>query len=128
MTAGCIPIASPVGAFPEIVQNDKNGFLMEGDPNDPDTWSRTADLICELQANPSRLESLNKNAQKWPLDWQEVVRTWEQHWDILLGNTPSETFTTSHICQECKSNMTRFADGLHCLSCGAFFKNVEETR
>ncbi len=125
MTAGCLPIASPVGAFREIVQNDKNGFLVEGDHNDPATWSRVADLICELQADPGRLENLRRNAQNWPLDWQEVVKTWEQHWDILLGNADPKSFATAHACRECQSSLSQFADGLHCFSCGAFFKASE---
>jgi glycosyltransferase involved in cell wall biosynthesis len=125
MTAGCIPIASPTGAFPEIVQNGKNGFLIEEEPNDPVTWSRVADLICELQADPARLENLRRNAQNWPLDWQEVVKTWEQHWDMLLGNADLETFKTKQACRECQSSLIQFTDGLHCFSCGAFFKDLE---
>lgn len=121
MTAGCLPIASPVGAFQEVVQNNKNGFLMEGDHNDQTVWSRVADLICELQADSGRLENLRRNAQNWSLDWREVVKTWEQHWDMLLKNADSKSFITTHACWECQSSFSQFADGLHC-SCGTFFR------
>ena len=126
MTAGCIPIASPVGAYREIIQDDKNGFLVEGDPNNPNTWESVANLISELQTKPSYIENLRSNAQNWPLDWLDVVKTWEQHWDIVLETVPPEKFTSPHACKECESPLIEFSDGLHCSSCGTYFKNVKE--
>ena len=127
MAAGCIPIASSVGAFSEIIQNGKNGYLIEGTHDESSTWERAADLIHELQTDPVRLEILRTNAQNWPLDWMDVAKTWEQHWDIVLGNRILEKSKNIETCSECQSELFEFPDGFHCLSCGNFVKDIQET-
>ena len=125
MAAGCIPIASPVGAFREIIQNGKNGFFIEGDHDESNTWERAADLIHELQTDPLRLETLRKKAQNWPLDWMDIAKTWEKHWDIVLGNKMLENSNNIEPCDECQSELFEFPDGFHCLSCGNYVKDIQ---
>lgn len=120
MTAGCIPIASPVGAYQELIRHGENGFFVEGDPNDPIIWKKAADLIHELQQDPARLETIRKNAMRSTLDWQDVVLAWEQHWDIMLGNSDVEQYRVSQVCLTCSHKMIALADGLHCMTCGYF--------
>lgn len=124
MTAGCIPIASPVGAYREIIQHGKNGFLVEGDYNSPDTWKKVSDLICELQNDVTHLEQIREYAKNWVLDWQDVVQTWEGHWNILLGNAQTADFQVTDSCNECASKMVRLEDGLHCFYCGNFIRHI----
>lgn len=127
MTAGCIPIASPVGAFQELVQHGHNGFLVEGDHNSPKTWQRVVDLIMDLQKDSQQLETLRENAKSWVLSWEEVAQTWEEHWSILFGEKSEMDFKTEIPCKECGSTLMQFSDGLHCASCGFFARKNRET-
>jgi glycosyltransferase involved in cell wall biosynthesis len=120
MTAGCIPIASAVGAFPELIQHGKNGFLINGDPMDASTQQHAAALIHELQQDRTQLEEIRKNAINSTLEWREVALAWEQHWDIVLGNSDINQYQTTQACPTCSNKMYGLADGLHCLHCGHF--------
>lgn len=120
MTAGCIPIASRVGAYQELIRHGENGFFVDGDPNDPSTWERTASLIHELQQDTIRMEEVRKNAMRSTLDWMDVARAWKQHWDIVFGYADARQYETAHACPTCSRNTYALADGLHCLHCGYF--------
>lgn len=120
MTAGCIPIASPVGAYRELIYHGKNGYFVEGEPDDPVTWGRAAELIHRLCRDPVQLEDIRKNAMQSTLDWREVVIAWEQHWDILFGQATPDQYETPFVCPNCANKMILLADGLHCLSCGTY--------
>jgi len=118
MTAGCIPIVSAVGAFPELIQHGKNGFLVTGDPMDSSTQQHVAELIHKLNQDHVQMEGIRKNAINSTLEWREVALAWEQHWDIILGN--SNQHQTTQTCPTCSNKMYDLADGLHCLNCGRF--------
>ena len=45
MRAGCIVIASPVGAYAELVRDGEDGFLIQGDHEVEETREKTAKLI-----------------------------------------------------------------------------------
>lgn len=124
MTAGCIPIVSAVGAFPELIQHGKNGFLANGDPMDASTQQHVAELIHKLNQDHVLLERIRNNAISSTLEWREVALAWEQHWDIVLGNAKPAQFDTSHACSICSSKMVVLADGFHCLHCGTFTMNT----
>ena len=53
MAAGCLVVASPVGAFRELIRNGENGFLIDGDPANPEVLDRAAELIQDVSRNPS---------------------------------------------------------------------------
>ncbi len=120
MTAGCVPIVSAVGAFPELIQHGKNGFLVNGDPTDASTQQHVAALIHQLQQDRTQLEEIRKNAINSTLEWREVALAWEQHWDIVLGSSDTKQYQTTQFCPSCSNNMYGLEDGLHCLSCGHF--------
>lgn len=124
MTAGCIPIASPVGAFQELIHHGVNGFLIEGDHNSPKTWQRVTDLIVGLQKDPEQLEVVRERAKNWVLSWQEVAQTWEEHWQILLDHHSISNHMTNDICMECNSAMLKLTDGWHCFVCGNFTRRI----
>lgn len=118
MTAGCIPIVSAVGAFPELIQHGKNGFLINGDPMNASKQYHVAELIHKLNQDHGQLEEIRKSAISSTLEWREVALAWEQHWGIILGN--SNQYQTTQTCPTCSNKMYDLADGLHCLNCGRF--------
>lgn len=84
MRAGCIVLASPVGAYPEIIKDGVNGFLIAGDHEDPITHTNAAQLIIQLLADPFRMKKISEAAKKAPSSWKAIANLWEKHWDSLL--------------------------------------------
>lgn len=124
MTAGCVPIASPVGSYQELVRHGRNGFFVEGTPDDPSTWKHAAELIHELQQDTRRLEIIRKNAMQSTMDWQEIVQAWEQHWDLVMGNASQDQYFAAHACPDCTGDLLHLADGYHCTACGRYHKEL----
>ena len=123
MRAGCIVLASPVGAYPEIIQHNRDGFLITGDPAHPRTHQTAADLIIELVGNPEKLAALRRRARATPLDWDVVARAWEGHWGwVRNGSGP-----TTGVCNWCGGERILLADGLHCTVCGRYQRPVSES-
>jgi glycosyltransferase involved in cell wall biosynthesis len=125
MRAGCIVLASPVGAYPEIVTHGQNGFLVSGDPFSKSTHQAATDLILELVRNPEYSGFIRRNAVKTPLTWDQVARTWEGHWDWVFSRGVGETILPTVVhgrCNECGGAWLLLADGLHCTSCGNYQK------
>lgn len=119
--AGCIVLASPVGAFPEIITNGKNGLLIEGDPLDDSTVSKTVSMIHDLIENPELMRRLSFFGKKTPLDWQDCAESWEAHWNSIL-NQPKSSSTYDLVCIECGGEEILLKDGIHCLKCGCYRK------
>jgi glycosyltransferase involved in cell wall biosynthesis len=124
MYAGCIPLGSPIGAIEEHIHHAQNGFLIEGSNDLPETWNKTSETIRYLQENQDLVLQLRKNAQAWPLRWGQIALSWEQHWDVVLGNTPSELYVSSFACKICSNLLLHLADGYHCMECGRFYKEL----
>ncbi|HWQ46513.1 MAG TPA: glycosyltransferase family 4 protein [Longilinea sp.] len=122
MAAGCIPLASPVGAYNELVVNGKNGYLIEGDAETPEAWDNAVERIRYLQTHRTEREAIRKSAAAWPFDWSDMAVTWGQHWDLILGLENNDLPITSEACPECSQPLRKFHDGLHCLQCGGYIK------
>jgi glycosyltransferase involved in cell wall biosynthesis len=123
MRGGCIVLASPVGAYPEIITHGKDGFLIPGDPFSETTRRSAANLILGLVGNPEYAGYLRRNAMQTPLTWEQVARTWEGHWAWVLAGADRESFRTSAAlgsCNECRGTWLPLADGLHCTRCGNY--------
>ena len=60
MAAGCLVLASPVGAFPELIEHGENGFLVDGDPSAPETLDRAAQLIAGVCQDPALLQKIRQ--------------------------------------------------------------------
>lgn len=119
MRAGCIVLASPVGAYPELVQSGVNGFLIDGLHTAPATYKSAAQLITNLQQDRGLAESVRSHAQHTPLDWAVIAQTWEQHWDWVLSAT-LPPHTRKIVCAICAGPLATFADGEHCTNCGRY--------
>lgn len=122
MAAGCIPLASPVGVYTELMVNGCNGYLIDGDAEDPASWDKAVERILYLQSHQNEREAVRKNAAGWPLDWKDAAITWGQHWDMIFGHDPEQPPSSSQSCPECGQTLRAFHDGLHCLQCGCYIK------
>jgi glycosyltransferase involved in cell wall biosynthesis len=60
MALGLIPVARPVGAIPNIIQNNINGILLE----DSDLISDASYRIMELLDHPSEMQRLSQAARQ----------------------------------------------------------------
>jgi len=123
MRAGCIILASPVGAYPEIVTHGWDGFLVPGDPFSEQTRRAAADLILTLVRTPGYAAFMRRNAMRTPLTWDQVARTWEGHWEWVLAGADRKKTQASPLlgsCNECRGAWLPLADGLHCTRCGNY--------
>jgi Glycosyl transferases group 1 len=118
MAAGCLVVASPVGAFPELIEHGENGFLVDGDPGAPETLDRAAELIREVSENRARVEKIRKRALKTPFDWGTIAQVWESHLQWLMGARDREADRAR--CVECGSVCLGLVDGYHCTECGYY--------
>jgi glycosyltransferase involved in cell wall biosynthesis len=124
MKAGCIVLASPVGAFPEIIKDGWNGFLIPGNHTDANTHNLAADKILDLINHPDEINRIREDAIAAPLSWDTIARAWVGHWDWVLGGGKMEMFSNpvslNSICSICNGTCLSLADGLHCLDCGHY--------
>lgn len=125
MKAGCIVIASHVGAFPEIIQHGRNGFLIYGDHTDAATRLSAAEHILELVSQPDYCSSIRETAIVNPLDWQTIADAWSGHWDWVLGKKqPVPDQLDKKTCSSCGAGMLSLADGFHCIGCGNYQRDL----
>lgn len=125
MRAGVIVIASAVGAFLELIKHGYNGFLVEGDPDSPETRDQVTQIILELLSQPEYMDFVRQNAEAVPWDWNLTALAWVSHWDFVLnGIDPapsSEPEEIQYSCPSCSTPVTRFPDGYHCLKCATYY-------
>ena len=63
--AGCIPVASQFGAYPELIRDGVDGYLIP--PGAPaDEAAAAADRILDLVRSPSKLERIRHEARRVP--------------------------------------------------------------
>ncbi len=129
MRAGVIPIASSVGAYPELVRSGWNGFLIEGDPLDDTTIERAAALIRFCTDHPEYMAYMREQARRSVIwTWSRTARAWTVHWQILLGRTvPPEIDPQWGVCPECGGPWWALADGYHCGRCGRYQSELQFT-
>lgn len=124
MAAGCIPLVSPVGAFPEIVQNGLNGFIITGEYGDPSTWQRAASVVVALAGNPELAAYVREHAQRTPRTWDVVALSWVGHWAWARGQPVAENVKRQSgwipPCPVCHGGQIALADGYHCVACGRY--------
>jgi glycosyltransferase involved in cell wall biosynthesis len=121
MAAGCLVVASPVGAFKELIQHGENGFLIDGDPADPNTVRRAAELIRMVSEHPELARKIRRNGFSTPFDWPTLAAVWESHLQWLLdvpGSRDLEIAWARGV--ECGGASLGLADGYHCVACGYF--------
>tara|TARA_Y100000741_G_scaffold365215_1_gene360749 strand:- start:4919 stop:6691 length:1773 start_codon:yes stop_codon:yes gene_type:complete len=76
--AGCIPILSSFGVFPE-----RNGLHLKGDPSTKEAQENMARLVASLMSKPDVLENQRKHIASFEIqDWKLTSELWTKH--ILL--------------------------------------------
>lgn len=120
MKQGCIPVASPVGAYKELLKDHYNGFLVSGDAEAAETQEMAANLILKLLKVPDYLEYVRERAQDMPWTWDRQAQVWLAHWDWVLHQR-GEFLEDETRCPACEGNLLLAADGLHCVGCGRYF-------
>jgi len=115
--AGLVVLASPVGAYPELVQHGRNGFLVPGDPQSEETWAEAASLILELRDRPDEEQKIRETARQVPWSAGLMARVWTEHWDWWFGRREP---TQGESCRVCGGAVLRTIDGTHCLECGVY--------
>jgi hypothetical protein len=106
-----------VGAYPELVQHGRNGFLVPGDPQSEQTWAEAATLILELRDRPDEERKIRETARRVPWSAGVMARVWTEHWDWWFGRrAPNQ----GESCRVCGGSVLRAIDGTHCLECGHY--------
>jgi glycosyltransferase involved in cell wall biosynthesis len=124
MRAGCIVLASAVGAYPELIRHGHNGFLIEGSPGDEEVLTEAADVLRGLAEYPDYSRFIRRNAVVYPLDWSVIARAWAGHWEAALsGKEPGASQPGLDPCPECGGAWLPLADGLHCTGCGNYVRD-----
>jgi glycosyltransferase involved in cell wall biosynthesis len=124
MAAGCLVLASPVGAFPELIEHGGNGFLVGGDPSSPETLDRAAELIRDVCQNPQLVRKIRRRALSTPFDWDTLAQVWESHLGWLMDRKGTHNLEADWArCLECGSTSLVLPDGYHCTACGYFARH-----
>lgn len=125
MRKGCIVLASPVGTYPEIIQDGSTGFLFPGDPLSETMLREAADLILYLIEHPKKMEEIRQNAVKVPFSWKTICETWLSYWDYRIESSQrKDNNIVSQSCAVCGGQLIALADGLHCMKCGRYQKGT----
>jgi len=126
MAAGCVVLASSVGAYPELIRNGFNGFLIPGNHSHSETHEFAANLILQLQENAEYMNYIRQNAINTPFSWQTIAQTWEGHWNSFLKHDKQQNKTQALTCgcSNCSGRMLMLADGLHCKDCGNYQRSI----
>jgi polysaccharide pyruvyl transferase CsaB len=82
--AGQIVFASGVGALPELIIPERDGFVIDEPHMSAEAHDRIAGCILQLERDPRRRERLRRNALATPWSWTLAARTWTAHWDHLI--------------------------------------------
>lgn len=117
MRAGCIVFASPIGAYPELVRQGVDGFLVPGDSLEK-AAERCAAMILQLTRNPDYQVYLRRNAQTVPWDSDTIASAWTGHWDWWLSGGRRDDTELVGACPRCRGRRLCLADGIHCIACG----------
>ena len=127
LRAGCICLASPVGAIPELVQDGVNGVLLPGDHRSAEVQDHAVQIILELMKDAGRIEEIRQSAQAFPWTWDLMARVWSGYWAWKLGLEPRADVGEYELhpgaCPACAGESLRLADGDHCVECGWYTPN-----
>lgn len=124
MGAGCLVVASAIGAYPELIRQGYDGFLVTGPHDAPETLRRAARLILDLTAAPGLAATLRRNAETSPLPWSVVARAWMGQWRRALTENGGRVWGPPWTCPECGGALYPLADGYHCGICGWFTREM----
>ncbi len=123
MLHGAIPLASPVGAYPELVTHGYNGILIEGDYASDEAHSLAAEWILKINQNPELAAYIRRNAMNIPWDWDTMAKVWAGHWEWVI-HRKGTILPDRQRCTRCGGGLLSLADGYHCIECGWYHQNL----
>lgn len=117
MSRGAIPIASPVGAYPELLHHGRDGILVPGHYLSDEAQTLAAEWILRLNQNPDLQAYIRHNAQSIPWDWDNQAKVWAGFGEWALAR---KGYMSEKACIQCQGDVIALADGYHCLQCGEY--------
>jgi glycosyltransferase involved in cell wall biosynthesis len=93
MGAGLAIISTPVGAIPEIIKHEENGFLIAG--QDPKAFYEAVKKLIEDKELLKRIQNLNKEKAEGLYEEKVVTKKFEELYLSLIGGKESCAKTTS---------------------------------
>ena len=123
MLHGAIPLASNVGAYPEVVVNGQNGFLIRDDYLSDEAQSLAAEWILRLNQNPQLAAYIRRNAMNIPWDWDTMARVWAGYFEWVIHRNGT-LLPDRQRCIRCDGGLLSLADGYHCIECGWYHQNL----
>lgn len=117
--AGCIVVASAVGAQPELVRHGWNGIVVGGDHREEAIRAGAAHAIHQTDADEAAADTIRRNAIASPFDTLTIAQGWSAHWVLSMGKDLGGR-SSGEQCHECGASSVRLADGIHCMECGLF--------
>ena len=127
MRAGCIIVGSPVGCYPEMVENGRAGLLIQGDHRTNKTRDQAATTILGLVKDQNACASLRRYAQTVIWECEMMARAWTGHWDWWYSGENGEAISNgtydAQPCSSCGGRRLLLEDGYHCVGCGRYERN-----
>jgi glycosyltransferase involved in cell wall biosynthesis len=84
MRAGCIVLASKVGAYLEYVEDGLDGFLFEGDPDSEVVLNSVVKKVLQLHSLPNERQKLQLNATTSHRSSLSQAKEWVVNWSSVL--------------------------------------------
>lgn len=120
MLHGAIPIASAVGAYPELISHGENGILISEEHLSEEALTLAAEWIWQLQENPDLALYLRRHAMQIPWDWDTMARVWTGYWEWFLQGKGT-LLPDRQRCDRCEGRLLVLPDGYHCVQCGWYY-------
>jgi glycosyltransferase involved in cell wall biosynthesis len=123
MLQGAIPLASPVGAYVEVVSHGENGILIPGNHQSDEAHTIATDWILRFNQNPDLAAYIRRNAMHIPWDWDTIAKVWTGYWEWVL-HRKGTILPNQQRCVRCQGNLIALADGYHCIECGWYHRTL----
>jgi alpha-1,3-mannosyltransferase len=83
MSSGTVPVVTKVGVHSQIIENEKSGYLIDGEPD-----SIADGLRAALNLTPTALANMGAQARRAAAtcSWKEAVRPYVQIYESVLAN------------------------------------------
>lgn len=124
LRAGCILIGSPVGCYPEMVQEGRDAYLLAGNHTCPEVRDRAADRILRLVNDQAESAAVRRRAQSVIWDTDTMAKVWNEHWKWWMTSRCGAGSASGPVdrgpCPSCGGMRLALADGYHCQGCGAY--------
>lgn len=88
MAAGCIPVASPVGAFPERLTSGLDSVVLPGCPTSDEVIQQAVDEILRINRAPRVRRALSRSARSAVVGWDEVASRFTSLFHRYLAARP----------------------------------------